>query len=256
MSVGTALVTLSGSTVEKVALALAGQKAEHTYVGAKTGIMDQFIAAMGKAHHALLIDCRDLKGTLVSLNLPGTAILVCDSRVRHSLASSEYNQRRKECEKGVELLARVLPGIRALRDVTSADFNRTEHILPEIIRRRCRHVVTENERTLAATHALSAGDAAGLGSLFSASHDSLRDEYQVSCRELDILVESAGKVPGVLGARMTGGGFGGCTVNLVQRDALQSFQDRVCMDYLRETGLEPLVFLAEASDGAREIPVG
>jgi galactokinase len=255
MSVGTALVALSGSMVEKVALALAGQKAEHTYVGAKTGIMDQFIAAMGKANHSLLIDCRELTGTLVALNLPGTAIVVCDSRVRHSLASSEYNQRRAECEKGVDLLRRVLPGIRALRDVNSADFNRTGEILPEIIRRRCRHVVTENERTLAATRALTSGDANGLGRLFSASHESLRDDYQVSCRELDILVESAGRVPGVLGARMTGGGFGGCTVNLVRRDALQPFQDRVSTDYVRETGLEPLIFPVEASDGAREIPV-
>jgi galactokinase len=253
ISVGTALVALSGSNIDKVALALAGQKAEHTYVGAKTGIMDQFIAALGKADHALLIDCRELKGTLVPLNLSGSAIVVCDSRVRHSLASSEYNQRRTECEKGVELLSRVIPGIRALRDVNSGDFRRHEQILPETIRRRCRHVITENERTLAATRALSSGDAPELGRLFTASHRSLRDDYQVSCRELDLLVESAGSVAGVLGARMTGGGFGGCTVNLVRREALEAFQDRVSNAYLRDTGLEPLIFHAEGSDGAREI---
>ncbi len=253
ISVGAALLAVSGTKLDKVQLALAGQKAEHTYVGAKTGIMDQFIAALGKADHALLIDCRTLEAALIPLNLAGTAVVVCDSRVRHSLASTEYNTRRGECEQGVELLRRALPGIRSLRDVTAEQFRRCEENLPEPVRRRCRHVVTENERTLAAAKALKSGNPVEMGHLMSDSHRSLRDDYQVSCIELDRLVESALAVPGVYGARMTGGGFGGCTVNLVPRAALQRFQETVAQDYLTATGLAPAIFPAEASDGASEI---
>ena len=254
ISVGTALLAVSDAKLDKISLALAGQKAEHSYVGAKTGIMDQFIATLGKADHALLIDCRKLEATLVPLNLDGTAIVVCDSRVRHSLASGEYNTRRAECEQGVEILRGVLPGIRALRDVSVEEFGAQEHLLPEPIRRRCRHVVTEDERTLVATRALESGDVSEMGRLMSDSHRSLRDDYQVSCRELDILVESALNVPGVYGSRMTGGGFGGCTVSLVRRESLERFQDAVTREYNDATGLVPTVFPAEASDGASEIP--
>jgi galactokinase len=253
ISVGTALLGISGGSLDKIKLALAGQKAEHTYVGTKCGIMDQFIATLGKADHALLIDCRKLEGTLVPLNLDGTAIVVCDTRVRHSLATGEYNTRRAECEQGVELLRKAMPGIRALRDVSGEEFCRNEHLLPEPIRRRCRHVVTENDRTLGATRALESGDAAEMGRLMTASHRSLRDDYQVSCRELDILVDSALSVPGVFGSRMTGGGFGGCTVSLVLRGSLEQFQDAVSRKYLDATGLVPTIFPAEASDGASEI---
>jgi galactokinase len=253
ISVATALVALSDVMVDKVQLALAGQKAEHTYVGAKTGIMDQFIATLAKADHALLIDCRTLEGTLVPLNLSGTTVVVCDTRVRHALASSEYNQRRAECERGVELLRSVVPGIRALRDVDIDAFKGKEHLLPGPIRRRCRHVITENARTLRATQALESGNAAEMGRLMTASHESLRDDYEVSCRELDVAVESALSVPGVFGARMTGGGFGGCTVNLVRREALEAFQDHVTREYTRKVGLAPTIFPAEASDGAGEV---
>ncbi len=253
ISVGATLLAVSGAQLDKVKLALAGQRAEHTYVGAKTGIMDQFIAALGKANHALLIDCRKLEAALVPLNLKRTAVVVCDSRVRHSLASTEYNTRRAECEHGVELLRGVLPGIRALRDVTMEQFGRFEHILPEPVRRRCRHVISENMRTLAATQALERGNAVEMGRLMSDSHRSLRDDYEVSCKELDRLVESALSVPGVYGARMTGGGFGGCTVSLVPRTALEAFQEIVTRDYLGSAGFAPTIFPAEASDGASEI---
>ncbi len=254
ISVGSALLALSGLGLDRRRLALAGQKAEHTYVGTKCGIMDQFIASMGKARHALLIDCRSLEGKLVPLNLPGTAVVICDTKVKHTLASSEYNSRRAECEHGVALLRAALPGIRALRDVNLADFNGHQQLLPEPVRCRCRHVVSENDRTLRATMALEAGNTAWMGKLMDESHDSLRSDYEVSCRELDVLVESARAVPGVAGARMTGGGFGGCTVNLVRREAVDMFREAVTRDYTRATGLVPAIFAVEASDGASEIP--
>lgn len=253
MSVGMALLALSGIELDKKLLALSGQKAEHVYVGTQCGIMDQFIGAMGQAGHALLIDCRRLEGKLIPLHLPETVLVVCNTKVKHSLASSEYNTRRAECERGVEILREALPGIAALRDVSLADFARFQGRLPEPVRQRCRHVISENERTLAATHALETGAVEEVGRLMNASHNSLRDDYQVSCRELDIMVETARSVPGVAGARMTGGGFGGCTVNLVWREALDIFHTIVSQEYLWATGLTPDIFTVEASGGAAEI---
>jgi galactokinase len=255
MSVGIALLIISCSHLDPIPLALAGQEAEHTYVGMKCGIMDQFIAALGKEGHALLIDCRALEGSLIPLEIRDMAVVVCDTRVKHALASSEYNNRRAECEQGVSLLKEALPGIRALRDVSWDDFQQQQGRLPEVVRRRCRHVVSENDRTLRAAKALQEGYAEEMGRLMIESHESLRDDYAVSCRELDLLVESARTVPGVAGARMTGGGFGGCTVNLVRRDALELFRESVTRDYLRESGREPLILPVESSDSASEIGV-
>jgi galactokinase len=253
ISVGTALTGISGEEIGRITLALAGQEAEHNYVGMKCGIMDQFIASLGKAGHALLIDCRKLEGTLVPLGVQDMTVVVCDSRVKHALASSEYNARRAECEQGVAMLREDLPEIRALRDVRLSVFERFQERLPEVVRRRCRHVVSENERTLSAVRALQAGDVEEFGRLMAASHQSLRDDYEVSCKELDILVESAQSVPGVAGARMTGGGFGGCTVNLVRKDSLERFRETVTREYLGKTGQEPLVLPVESSDCAAEI---
>ncbi len=253
MSVAMALVGLSGVKLDKVSLALSGQESEHAYVGIHSGIMDQFVAVLGKAGHALLIDCRGLRGEPVRLSLSDSAIVVCDSRVKHELGSSEYNTRRSQCEQGVELLRNAMPGIRALRDVSVAEFRLHEPLLPEPVRRRCRHVVTENERTLSAARALSSGDVGEMGRLMFASHESLRDDYEVSCRELDVLVDAASSVAGVWGARMTGGGFGGCTVNLVRRSAIERFRETVTRVYARAAGREPTIFVAEPSEGAREM---
>ncbi len=253
MSVGKALLAVSNQDIDLVSLALAGQQAEHQYVGAKCGIMDQFTAAMGRADHALLIDCRKLEGAPIPLKLADTVVVICDTRVHHSLAASEYNTRRAECDRGVILLREFLPGIRALRDVSSAELADCEANLPEPVRSRVRHVVTENERTLAATRALSAGDLAEMGRLMASSHQSLREDYQVSCPELDLMVTTATAVPGVFGARMTGGGFGGCTVNLVRGDAVEHFCEFVSKEYERSTGIMPEIFAAIPSDGVREI---
>jgi galactokinase len=215
--------------------------------------MDQTIALLGKPGHALLIDCRLLKTTPVPIALHDYAIVVCDTRVKHSLASSEYNTRRAECERGVELLRQWLPDIRALRDVSPSTYLELETRLPEPIRRRCRHVITENARTCDAAEALRAGDAKWMGRLMAESHRSLRDCYEVSCRELDVLVEIATSVEGVAGARMTGGGFGGSTVNLVRRDVVGGFCDHVAEGYNRAVGIEPAIYVSEASGGASEI---
>ena len=253
VSTGLALSSVAGQIVGPVTLALAGQEAEHTYVGAQVGIMDQFIAALGQQGHALLIDCRTLEASPVPLDTSEVAVVICDSKVKHALSASEYNTRRAECERGVALLKEVLPDIKALRDVSVAEFERHEGLLPDPIRRRCRHIVTENERTLDAAAALRRGDLKEMGRLMNLSHLSMRDDYEISCRELDLLVEIAEGCEGVLGARMTGGGFGGCTVNLVRRDRLEAFRSAVVEHYRRATQIEPAVYVSEAGGGACEV---
>ena len=253
ISTGLALSSVSGHEVDRVTLALAGQEAEHTYVGAQVGIMDQFVSALGRKGHALLIDCRALEATATPLDTSRVTVVICDSRVKHELSASEYNIRRAECERGVALLREELPGIKALRDVSVEQFERHKSLLPEPVMRRCRHIVTENERTLDAAAALRRGALDELGRLMWLSHLSLRDDFEVSCRELDALVEIAEGIDGVLGARMTGGGFGGCTVNLVRRDAVAAFSHAVAERYPLATGRTPAVYVSEAADGAREV---
>ncbi len=253
MALGMALTSISDSPIDKTSLALAGQRAEHIHVGIQSGIMDQFTAAHAVEGHALLLDCRSLNAKSVPVNLGDCQIVICDSKIRHRLASSEYNLRRRDCETGVKLLSTALPGIRALRDVTLVQLEGCRSIVPDTVFRRCRHVVSENERTLIAADALAAGDLASMGALMSASHQSLRDDYEVSCFELDLLVQSAQAQPGVFGARMTGGGFGGCTVNLVRRGGISSFRENVSRAYRKHTGIIPGILTAEASGGAEEI---
>lgn len=253
ISVGLALTEISDSPVDKVRLALAGQTAEHEFVGAKVGIMDQFISALGRKGHALLIDCRSLQAEQIPFAPDEQVIVICDSRVKHELAASEYNTRRAECEKGVEILREFLPDIKQLRDVSVADFEIYAERLPEIIRRRCRHVVAENERTLNAAEALEENDYAEFGRLMFLSHASLKNDYEVSCRELDLLVQIAENCAGVLGARMTGGGFGGSTVNLVRRENLDDIIEKISFEYGRQIRIKPSIYTSAAADGASEI---
>ncbi|MBA3514602.1 MAG: galactokinase [Pyrinomonadaceae bacterium] len=250
---GLALTGVAGEDVDPVQLALAGQQAEHTYVGTMCGIMDQLVSVLGRRGHALLIDCRTLEATPVPLDTKNIGVVVCNSMVRHELASSEYNVRRAECERGVELLQEALPGISKLRDVTSRDFEEHGGHLPEPIRRRCRHVVTENQRTLRAAASLRVGDLDEVGSLMNRSHESLRDDYEVSSAELDALVEIAQDCEGVLGSRMTGGGFGGSTVSLVHRTALEEVTRTISTAYEERTGITPKVFITEPGDGMQEV---
>lgn len=257
IAAGYAMLSLNANDaadgVDLPSLARAGQCAEHNYVGAKVGIMDQTVSAMGRAAHALLLDCRSFETTLIPLVLQQAALVVCDTKVKHALASSEYNTRRAECERSVEILRRDLPGITALRDVSLTELAQLETALPEPWRRRARHVVTENERTLRAAAALENEDLKTFGALMFESHASLRDDYEVSCAELDELVDAAAKIDGTLGARMTGGGFGGCTVNLVLRTAVEDFKQSITRAYTATFNREPTIYLFDASDGASEI---
>lgn len=253
ISVGLALTEISNQTIDKVRLALVGQAAEHEFVGANVGIMDQYISALGERRHALLIDCRSLKAEQVPLDTTDAAIVICNSNVKHELASSAYNVRRAECERGVEILREFLPEIKQLRDVGIEDFERYAARLPEIVRKRCRHVITENARTLQAVQALKKNDFTEFGRLMWLSHASLRDDYSVSCEELDLLVEIADDCGFVFGARMTGGGFGGSTVNIVPRANLTEFTGKISTEYKRRTNLETSVYISGAASGAREL---
>jgi galactokinase len=230
------------------------QMAEHEYVGTRCGIMDQFIATFGAAGNALMLDCRSLEYQLLPVP-QDVRLVVCNTMVRHELASGEYNRRRADCEAGVKLLAPYRAGVRALRDVEIADLEKHKDVLPETIYRRCRHVITENQRVLDAAKALQSGDPDRVGQLMYASHASLRDDYEVSCKELDLLVELAAGSSGVYGARMTGGGFGGCTVNLVRTDCAEAFRTHIARTYQEATGIAPDIYICEPAQGAEAWPV-
>ena len=225
------------------------QRAEHEYSGTLCGIMDQFISTFGRSGHALMLDCRSLSYEL--LPIPSEVrLVICNSLVKHELAAGEYNLRRADCEAGVRILSQCLPNVTALRDVTLAHLENHKLDLPETTYRRCRHVISENERVVAAAKALQAGELTRFGQLMYASHDSLRLDYEVSCRELDLLVKLASACEGVHGARMTGGGFGGCTINLVRADAVDRFRQHIQSGYKKNTGKTPDVYVSSAAQGA------
>jgi galactokinase len=246
-----ALTHLAAIEVDRLDLAKVCRSAEHEYVGTRCGIMDQFAVSFGVTNHALMLDCRSLEYKLLPLP-PDLRLVICNSMVRHELASSEYNLRCSDCETGVKLLQPHLPGINALRDVEICDLERFAYVLPDRIFRRCRHVITENQRVLQAARALKTNDAEQFGELMYQSHRSLRDDYEVSCKEVNLLVELASAYVGVYGARMTGGGFGGCTVNLVRADCAAAFQTQIAQAYHSKTGIEPPVYICHAVEGAAE----
>lgn len=252
VAVGSALLGVSGLAVDRTELAQLCHKAENEFVGARVGIMDQFVSCNGRASHALLLDCRSLEHEFVKLPAD-IQLVICNTMVRHEVASSEYNERRAECEQGVRILRIALPEIRALRDVTIAQLEAHRQNLSPTIFARCRHVITENARVKSAVETLRRGDIKALGPLLQDSHRSLRDDYQVSCRELDLMVEIAAAQPGLIGARMTGGGFGGCTINLVESAAVSNFKRKVAEEYSRKTGLTPEIYVSPASEGAQQI---
>jgi galactokinase len=250
----TALLGLAGLEVDGVKKALLCQAAENKFVGVNCGIMDQYISALGRAGHALLIDCRSLAYELVPLSGAGYRVVVADTTVRRGLAGSEYNVRRAQCEEAVKLLGeRLGRPIRALRDVTPEELAANADELPEVVRRRALHVVGEDSRTLEAVAVLKAGDLKTFGRLMDESHASLRDLYEVSSPELDTLVAAAQGVEGVLGARMTGAGFGGCAVALVREDAIEEFESRVGREYWAKTNRSALFYVCQVTDGAAEI---
>lgn len=250
-----ALVANSNLNIDRLELAKLCRRAENEFVGARVGIMDQFVSLHGKANKALLLDCRSLDYKLLPMTTEAH-LIVCNTMVKHELASNEYNERREQCEAGVKHLAQMLPNVTALRDVTLEQLEKYGKDMPGVIYQRCRHVVTENARVLEAGEALVRDDLNRFGQLMYESHRSLRDDYEVSCEELDLMVELASKTTGVYGARMTGGGFGGCTVNLVARGHEEKFKRFVAEGYERETKLKPEIFVCEPANGAGEVVFG
>jgi len=247
-----ALISLGAKQLPLPEIAQLCRQAENSFIGARVGIMDQFVSCMGKAGHALLLDCRSLDFQFVPIP-EGIRLVVCNTMVRHDLATGAYNTRREECEEGVRYFAKWDPAVRALRDVSVEVLDQHVQDLPVTIGKRCAHVVRENQRTLDAARALTTGDLARVGKLMRQSHDSLRDLYQVSSSELDIMVEAAQDLPGFCGGRMTGGGFGGCTVNLVLEENAEDFARRISERYLQKTGITAQVYLCTAEDGAAEL---
>jgi galactokinase len=248
------LDALHGWGLGAVDLVKLAQKAENEFVGVACGIMDQFASMLGQKDHALFLDCRSLEYEAVPLPLEkqGYAVAVVNSGVRRGLAGSEYNTRRQQCEEAVQRLQNELPGVESLRDVSLVDLSLVNQ-LPDPLARRARHVVMENARVQQGVTALKAGELEEFGRLLTASHKSLRDDYEVSCAELDLLVELALEVPGVLGSRMTGAGFGGCTIALVPQTSLPAFEKTVSEEYQRRTGIQPEIFVFRPAPGARII---
>jgi galactokinase len=226
------------------AMAKLSQRAENTWVGVQCGIMDQLISAAGRAGHALLIDCRSLETESVPLP-PGTAVVVLDTNTRRGLVDSAYNERRAQCETAARFF-----GVKALRDVSLAEFDRRAGALDEVSRRRARHVISENARTLEAAEAMRRGDVATMGRLMDASHVSLRDDFEVSSPALDTMVRCARRQEACHGARMTGAGFGGCAVAIVAAESADRFAKAVAAEYAAETGLTPAVYVCQATNGA------
>ncbi len=241
--------TLGGWRLPPMKRALLGQKAENKYVGVNCGIMDQFSSACGVENRLLLLDCRSLEWT--TLPLPhDVAIIVADTTVRRRLTSGEYNKRRFACEEAVRLLKGDMPNIKSLRDISLDDFNRLSIKLPEEVKKRARHVVEEIGRSDRAQALLEAGDIQNFGRLMNECHTSLRDLYEVSCPELNVMARTAQSIEGCYGARLTGAGFGGCTVNLVAVEKVDGFVDTLTKGYEKETGLHPEIYVTRASNGA------
>jgi galactokinase len=248
------LLGVSGQHADPSLIAKLCQKAENDFVGTQCGIMDQFASCHGVAGHALLLDCRSLGYRAVAIP-DRIRLVICNTMVRRELASSrsEYNARRAECEEGVRQLKEVLPHIRALRDVTLADLEKHRDRLTNTVYKRCRHVITENERVGALASALESDEFDQIKSLMQQSHASLRDDYEVSCPELDLLVSLASQQDGVYGTRMTGAGFGGCTVNLVDSKHVSDFRRRIADAYFKEAGRRPEIYVCAASEGAGRV---
>ena len=253
VSTAYALLDASGAQIDPTELARLCQRAENEFVGARCGIMDQFIACYGQAGQALMLDCRSLDYRLLPIK-GDVRLLIANTMVDHHLATGEYNLRRTECEESVRRLAEVIPGLKSLRDLSLAQLEGHRDRLTDVLYRRCRHVVTENQRVSAAAAALARYDLEAFGRLMAESHRSLRDDYDVSSSELDLMVEIAVGQEGVYGARMTGGGFGGCTINLVREDGTPHLARTIAETYAQKTGSRPEIYVCTPAAGAQRCP--
>jgi galactokinase len=252
VSFGYALEQISEVRRDIARLAKVCQRAEHEFALVRCGIMDQTISCSASPDAALLLDCRSLESRVLPL-FADCSLVVCNSKIKHAHAAGEYNARRSDCERGVQFLASKIRGVRALRDVSSQDLEQFRRELPDVVYQRCRHVVAENARVLEAADALERRDPERFGRLMYESHRSLRDDFEVSCVELDLLVDLASRCNGVYGSRMTGGGFGGCTVSLVARSAVENFVDFVSRAYEAEVHSTPEIYVFKAVGGVDEV---
>ncbi len=240
--------------IDMIEMAKHSQTAEHIYAGVNCGIMDQFASAIGKENHAIFLNCRDLSFELVPLDLKGMKIVISNTHKKHALGDSKYNERRSECEAGLSALKTALPEKESLGEISMEEFKANSSLIKdEVILKRVYHVISECDRVLRAVTALKSGDVMLFGQLMNESHDSLSKDYEVSCKELDIMVEEARRIEGVIGSRMTGAGFGGCTVSIVRADAVDKFVAEVGKNYEERTGLKPSFYVTEPGDGGREI---
>ena len=244
-----ALNELFGLGLERPALARLAQRAENNFVGMNCGIMDMFASLMGKKDHALLLDCRSLETEYFPVNLPNYVFMLCDSGVKHQLVDSEYNTRRRECEAGVAVINSVFPGIRSLRDATPEMIFSEKGHLSEVVFQRCKFVAEENARVHTACNALKNNDLVLFGELLYQSHEGLQHAYAVTCPETDFLVDETRNNAAVLGARQMGGGFGGCTLNLVRRDAVSDFQQQMQKVYREKWGRDLRTYAVEITNG-------
>lgn len=240
--------------VDMIEMAKIGQRAENIYVGVNCGIMDQFASAMGKEDHAIFLQCQTLDYKHVPVVLGGRKLVVSNTKKKHSLGASKYNERRSQCEEAFAILKTVMPQKNCLGEISVEEFEQHKAVLTDdILLRRARHVITEDDRVLKSIDALNAGDIKKFGEYMNGSHDSLRDDYEVTGLELDTMVEEARKIDGVLGSRMTGGGFGGCTVSIVEDWAVDTFIAEVGKNYEARTGLKPEFYVTEIGNGGCEI---
>ncbi len=257
MSLVLATFSFENGVTEKpnmIELAKISQKAENTYCGVNCGIMDQFASAMGRKNHAIFLDCKDLSFKYVPLELKGYKVVIGNTNKKRSLAESKYNERRAQCEEALEQLKLAYPEAECLRDITAEQFeNGKTLILDEVCRMRAEHVVYECDRVLKSVEALAEGDLRAFGNLMTASHISLRDLYEVTGTHLDVMVEESLKIEGCIGSRMTGAGFGGCTVSIVADSAVDNFISEVGKNYEERTGIAPSFYVSEVGDGGREI---
>lgn len=250
---GIILNDLFGKDFSMIDLACIGQFSENKFNGMNCGIMDQFAVAMGKKDCAIFLDTSDLSYEYASVKLPDAKIVITNSKVKHSLVDSAYNQRRNECETALKELQTVV-SIQGLGDLTEEAFEANKDAIKDPVRQlRAKHAVYENQRTIKAVAALKSNDIETFGQLMNASHVSLRDDYEVSCEEIDVLVDLAWKVPGVIGSRITGGGFGGCTVSIVKNESIDSFIETVGEGYKQQTGHEAEFYVVEIGDGASKL---
>ncbi|HVK48808.1 MAG TPA: galactokinase, partial [Pseudobacter sp.] len=250
---GFALNELFNLGLSRMELAFIGQKTEHTFVGVKCGIMDQFASLHGKKGHVMKLDCRSLEYEYIPFDFPDHKIVLVNSMVTHSLAGSEYNVRRQQCEEGVSIIKKSYPGIKSLRDVKLDMLQQHQHDMSSVVFDRCWYVVTEEERLISGCEALQHGDLDTFGKLMIATHNGLSKQYAVSCTQLDFLAERAGFIEGVVGSRMMGGGFGGCTINIVHTEMVDSFKEKIQQSFEGLFKVTPEVYITQIEDGTHVV---